>query len=201
MSQSPSELITRVPLACANCRLKKIKCVTESQQETCMNCRRSGVPCEYVPMDKQSRSSTKASSSNTPRGGKKSSSTSFPQQAPINMNYGGYVGGSSPAVGIPQHMPTMSHSAYSGIPPYQGPGPAQYPSTNHGSRSYSGGRGSEPQMAGQAHHYGTRQPNAAPYMPHTNPATAPPPPQGASAQLPANYGYSVQEWNAMSQTL
>ncbi|KAF7318507.1 Zn(2)-C6 fungal-type domain-containing protein [Mycena chlorophos] len=40
----------RVQMACANCRKSKIKCMTQSTTEPCMNCQKRGWQCEYLPM-------------------------------------------------------------------------------------------------------------------------------------------------------
>nr|GAT59060.1 predicted protein [Mycena chlorophos] len=41
------EVHKRVELACLNCRRKKVKCLTNSQHEPCMNCQQHEWQCEY----------------------------------------------------------------------------------------------------------------------------------------------------------
>ncbi|KAJ7636252.1 hypothetical protein FB45DRAFT_1001434 [Roridomyces roridus] len=52
---SPEEPVARVPIACTNCRKRKVKCVTESCQAACLRCERNGLDCEYVASDRQAR--------------------------------------------------------------------------------------------------------------------------------------------------
>ncbi|KAK6988595.1 hypothetical protein R3P38DRAFT_273439 [Favolaschia claudopus] len=53
MSPSPFELPTRVAVACSNCRDRKVKCIHESDQASCMRCQLNGLSCQYVATKKQ----------------------------------------------------------------------------------------------------------------------------------------------------
>ncbi|KAJ7200842.1 hypothetical protein GGX14DRAFT_571846 [Mycena pura] len=52
-SNSLFEVPKRVAVACSNCRERKIKCITESQDAPCMRCHFNGMPCEYVATERQ----------------------------------------------------------------------------------------------------------------------------------------------------
>ncbi|KAJ7238134.1 hypothetical protein B0H12DRAFT_1326923 [Mycena haematopus] len=60
MSRSPFELPTRVPVACKHCRERKVKCIHDSRQTSCMRCQLNGLSCEYVATKKQQERSRNA---------------------------------------------------------------------------------------------------------------------------------------------
>ncbi|KAJ7150055.1 hypothetical protein C8R43DRAFT_1107462 [Mycena crocata] len=177
----PFELPKRVPIACANCRARKIKCITESQYEACMRCHHNGFVCEYVPTDKQSRSAQKASG-----GSKKTSLTSFTgPDLGQSVSYQAY-GGNSPSFDMPQYSSSLSPS----------PTTPQYPPTDFGHHSYP--TSPNLQQHGQPHN---RPPSTPAYtQPATYTGMAPASQQFPSPQYQANYPYSVQDWNALCQT-
>ncbi|KAF7318237.1 Zn(2)-C6 fungal-type domain-containing protein [Mycena chlorophos] len=43
----------RVAVACANCRERKIKCITESKEKACLRCHFNGMQCTYLATEKQ----------------------------------------------------------------------------------------------------------------------------------------------------
>ncbi|KAJ7055439.1 hypothetical protein C8F01DRAFT_1373612 [Mycena amicta] len=43
----------RVAVACSNCRERKIKCITESKEKSCMRCHFNGMDCTYLATEKQ----------------------------------------------------------------------------------------------------------------------------------------------------
>ncbi|KAJ7169208.1 hypothetical protein C8R43DRAFT_1121095 [Mycena crocata] len=85
MSYSAFEVPKRVQVACAHCRARKIKCITESQQKTCMRCQHNGLDCEYIPLTKNSPSSRAKRTNKDTRGARKTSaSTPFTSHTPSN---------------------------------------------------------------------------------------------------------------------
>ncbi|KAJ6465399.1 hypothetical protein C8R45DRAFT_1173942 [Mycena sanguinolenta] len=53
MLHSPFELPTRVSVACKHCRERKVKCIHDSQETSCLRCQLNGLSCEYVATKKQ----------------------------------------------------------------------------------------------------------------------------------------------------
>nr|GAT57107.1 predicted protein [Mycena chlorophos] len=43
----------RVAVACAHCRERKIKCITESKDKSCLRCQFNGIQCTYLATEKQ----------------------------------------------------------------------------------------------------------------------------------------------------
>ncbi|KAJ7434466.1 hypothetical protein FB451DRAFT_1571956 [Mycena latifolia] len=60
-SSIPALARTRTPLACSNCRRRKIKVCTpgtEASEGPCARCRRRGLRCEYLTVSEQAEQST-----------------------------------------------------------------------------------------------------------------------------------------------
>ncbi|KAJ7779381.1 hypothetical protein DFH07DRAFT_765668 [Mycena maculata] len=56
MSHSQFEIPPRVVVACSNCRKRKVKCITESNETICLRCQHHRLSCQYVPTDTKRRS-------------------------------------------------------------------------------------------------------------------------------------------------
>ncbi|KAJ7200830.1 hypothetical protein GGX14DRAFT_466215 [Mycena pura] len=65
------EVPRRVALACANCRERKIKCITEGKDRTCMRCHFNGMQCEYVATQRQRERVLSKDASTRTRAGRK----------------------------------------------------------------------------------------------------------------------------------
>ncbi|KAJ7751436.1 hypothetical protein B0H16DRAFT_1460338 [Mycena metata] len=86
---NPFGLEKKVLIACSNCRTRRQKCMSESEDKPCMRCRRKGLSCEYLPMRKQKpskRKPTRGGLGNQSAVGGQSHSTAFPPSL-SSLNY------------------------------------------------------------------------------------------------------------------
>ncbi|KAJ7887046.1 hypothetical protein B0H14DRAFT_3726433 [Mycena olivaceomarginata] len=201
----PFEQITRVAVACMNCRERKVKCMTTSQERPCMRCERNELQCQYVSTDKQkargsgSKPPGHSSSGHPPR-------KPFPQAPPINHRsnsggdgqipfYGGYDNNNSTG---PQYAPS--------VPPVLGGYPYSNSSSSSGPsyRPHSQRVNMYPSVpsydvAGQ---YGPGMPHPSP--PGTMQSTIYPgqglPQQTVNPRYPTNYGNHSYDWNTSHQS-
>ncbi|KAF7342321.1 Zn(2)-C6 fungal-type domain-containing protein [Mycena venus] len=112
MSQSLFDIPKRVAVACSNCRDRKVKCIHESSQRSCMRCRFNGLPCQYIATRKQRARSRNAgiksaSSRNCTRNPKRTSPLPPPSpvgapgsptsEGSVESSLDGSLGGFSPS--------------------------------------------------------------------------------------------------------
>ncbi|KAJ7908690.1 hypothetical protein B0H13DRAFT_1878464 [Mycena leptocephala] len=119
----PFELLKRVAVACSNCRERKIKCVTQSQQEPCMRCHFNGLVCQYVSTEKQrARGSGNRTPGHHSPGNTTPSTTPSPQSPSYpTPNVGGYSGQAPSYNSSPS---SASRAPYaSSVPPIMGGNP------------------------------------------------------------------------------
>ncbi|KAJ7779380.1 hypothetical protein DFH07DRAFT_1055967 [Mycena maculata] len=66
MSHSQFEIPPRVAVACSNCRKRKVKCITESNETICLRCQHQGLFCQYVPTETRTERRSKDAGEPTP---------------------------------------------------------------------------------------------------------------------------------------
>ncbi|KAJ7339723.1 hypothetical protein DFH08DRAFT_963771 [Mycena albidolilacea] len=126
----PFEQTTRVAVACRNCRERKVKCMTTSQEKPCMRCERNELECQYVSIDKQkargsgSKPPGHSSSGHPPR-------KPFPQAPPINQSSNSGGDGQIPFYGCYDNHSSAGPQYAPSVPPALG----DYPYNNSPSSS------------------------------------------------------------------
>lgn len=107
LSMSDSDLFAqtqRAEVACLHCRVRKSKCLANSQHEPCLRCQTKGLVCEYVSTEKQ-KARGPGGKAREPKSSGHSPSGPFPPGPPNQLSnaggggrvpfYGGYDNNSS----------------------------------------------------------------------------------------------------------
>ncbi|KAJ7914047.1 hypothetical protein B0H13DRAFT_2463688 [Mycena leptocephala] len=82
MAQSPFDIPRRVAVACSHCRERKVKCLGESQQTSCIRCHFNGLSCEYLPTKRQQERSACPKNTRRTRTRRKASRQTSPVEQP-----------------------------------------------------------------------------------------------------------------------
>ncbi|KAJ7027778.1 hypothetical protein C8F04DRAFT_1121315 [Mycena alexandri] len=138
----PFALPKKTTLACKECRSRKQKCMTDSQDTPCMRCWQNGLVCEYLHTEKQ-----KARLSGTNHGGSDRSlaggHSSALQSPPPQSNHAPYPAyGQHPSYGAgyansyPRYRPA-NHGSNNTYPTYQVAAQAPAPAPpSHSTQGY-----------------------------------------------------------------
>ncbi|KAJ7022443.1 hypothetical protein C8F04DRAFT_237040 [Mycena alexandri] len=209
----PFALPKKTTLACKECRSRKQKCMTDSQDTPCMRCWQNGLVCEYLHTEKQ-----KARLSGTNHGGSDRSlaggHSSALQSPPPQSNHAPYPAyGQHPSYGAgyanSSNTPAIPRSNYvPSVPPLSGGNPHGGGSNNFESRYRPANHGSNNtyptyQVAAQAPAPAPPSHSTQSYMiPGMYPGPNPPPQSmspGYPASSSANFGYHGNTSTTTSQ--
>ncbi|KAJ7190279.1 hypothetical protein GGX14DRAFT_579992 [Mycena pura] len=192
MSDSDSLFTTtkRVLVACTNCRQRKAKCLTDSQDRPCMRCQRHQLKCQYLSTAEYPSPPTQST------GGGRSKESQRPPPMPLPPGstsdiiladpYAAYNTNSQAGTPWPQHPPTGPPSAGPG--PAGGPG-AQYRPPGHRNYTYPAPHvpaeaQTLPNISQRAKQHVPHPPNMPPNYPAMYPSA---PPQYPSPSAHPNY--------------
>ncbi|KAJ7302794.1 hypothetical protein DFH08DRAFT_826260 [Mycena albidolilacea] len=183
----------RAEVACLHCRMRKSKCLANSQHEPCLRCQTKGLVCEYVSTEKQ-KARGPGGKAREPKGSGHSPSGPFPPGSPNQLSNAG--GGGQ----IPFYRGYDNSGSSSGprtqfstaVPPPFGGNP--YTTSSNPPRA-------GPLLSALAHMHRcrpTRLPISAPGPMHPvmHPGTVPPQQKG----YPTNYTNNSYDRNASSQS-
>ncbi|KIM46277.1 hypothetical protein M413DRAFT_310084 [Hebeloma cylindrosporum] len=120
----PPKDVRRVPMACTNCRQKKLRCRKQDEmQRECVRCIQGGIPCEFLPVNPSPNASH-----NDPQTFLQPPQLGFPSPSPTGRIHSGYYPTQPNNLPLTAPNPNIDPSL---MPGPQGvvPNPGNYPSS------------------------------------------------------------------------